>query len=133
MERTFIFNKSISLQELSDKGLYYNTIDYKNNIIFIKFNDVEFNDFGFYGYINNNKELTHFVSPFIDSSVLEQFIIKFDVLFIATDDYYSFITEEQLYSMEHLYEESLSEYGLEKYLRYNKIKNIKKEINDNLF
>ena len=100
---TIIDYKKCSIQHYIDKSfIYYGRTD-KDELLNIQ--------------INNN-DYKHI------KTILEFFIVNFGVLFL-TDDDMEIIFREPNTPREFLYERSLKEFGLHKYLRHYKLKKIK--------
>lgn len=118
------FSKPIPIENLNKyQFVYIISIDYKKCTI------QHYIDKSFIYYGNTDKdELLNIQINNNDykhiKTLLEFFIVNFGVLFL-TDDDMEIIFREPDTPRELLYERSLKEFGLHKYLRYNKLKKIK--------
>jgi len=118
------FSKPIPIENLNKyQFVYIISIDYKKCTI------QHYIDKSFIYYGNTDKdELLNIQINNNDykhiKTLLEFFIVNFGVLFL-TDDDMEIMSREPDTPRELLYERSLKEFGLHKYLRYNKLKKIK--------
>jgi len=122
--RTIYLSKPIPIKDINKFNFVNITIiDHKKCTIQVFIDK----PFVFYGYTNKdellNFEIHNHDYNFI-KTLLEFFIVNFGVLFL-TDDDMEIIFREPDTPRELLYERSLKEFGLHKYLRYNKLKKIK--------
>jgi len=123
---TIYFSKPIPIEDINKSDLInIRIINYKTCVI--SFNINNNNTLYFQGNTNYDKLLSINISIYNNSIILillEFFIVNFKVLFLTDDEQEIFFREPNT-PIEYLYERTLKEFGLQKYLRYKKIIKIK--------